>query len=206
MTKFDATQHWEELYKTKALTDVSWYQPIPKTSLQLILGAPLTQSSGIIDIGGGDSFLVDHLLAQGYDNLTVLDISKTAIARAQGRLQQKAAQVNWIVSDMLQFTPEKTYALWHDRAAFHFLTNPIEIDQYKTRVEQAIQPGGRMVLGTFAPNGPTKCSGIPISQYSADQLASLFSSNFKLLNSCETTHVKPFNTTQAFIFCEFQRR
>ncbi|TVZ27580.1 nodulation protein S (NodS) [Gillisia sp. Hel_I_86] len=198
-------KHWETVYKTKKLEEVSWYQPVPVTSLDFIKAAAVSTKASIIDIGGGDSFLVDNLLSQGYTNITVLDISATAIERAKTRLGQKSDEVTWILSDITSFEPEEKYDIWHDRAALHFLTSVREIDKYKQILENSIAADGKVIIGTFSENGPTKCSGIEIKQYSQRELSQFLSANFLTVECQNVDHSTPFKTSQSFIFCYFQK-
>jgi ubiquinone/menaquinone biosynthesis C-methylase UbiE len=204
MNEFNRKQHWETLYQTKALEEVSWYQPSPETSLQLIEIISLPKEARIIDVGGGDSFLVDHLLDLGFKNLSVLDVSEAALQRAQQRLGDQARNVQWICADVTQFQPERIYDLWHDRAAFHFLTNKNEIQHYVHTATQALLPGGHLIIGTFSEQGPKKCSGIAIQQYSETSLLQQFSPYFSLKNSMYIDHPTPFGTLQNFLFCTFK--
>ena len=164
----------------------------------------LDKSAHIIDIGGGDSKLVDYLLVQGFENITVLDISGKSLEKAKIRLGEKAKKVTWIVSDILNFEPTEVYDIWHDRAAFHFLTTVEEIENYKSIVEKAVQ--GYLVIGTFSENGPLKCSGLEISQYSEEKLTSTFKNNFEKIDSVLEDHETPFGTKQNFLFCSFKKR
>ncbi len=196
-------QHWETVYQTKQANEVSWTQEIPQTSLDFILSFNLPKSASIIDIGGGDSKLVDFLLDEGYENLTVLDISATALERAKARLGERAEKVNWIVADITDFRPDKTYDLWHDRAAFHFLTENEQIEKYLNIVHAAVT--GFLLIGTFSEDGPKKCSGLEIKQYSGTSLENLFKRDFTKI-ACKTEdHITPFNTIQNFTFCSFKR-
>ncbi len=205
-TDFDRKKHWENIYQHKKVDEVSWYQPTPTTSLELIEGLDLPHTDKIIDIGGGDSFLVDHLLERRYEDLTVLDISEAAIQRAQQRLDAKANAVNWVVSDVTELQPSMVYDLWHDRAAFHFLTESQDIEQYLSIVSAAVKPGGYLIIGTFSEEGPTKCSGIDIKQYSATTLSAVFNPLFETVKCMNVNHETPFSTTQNFTFCVFERR
>ena len=199
-------EHWEKVFETKAETEVSWYQKMPKTSLDFISKLNITKEAKIIDIGGGDSYLVDALLEQGYTNITVLDISAKAIERLKNRLGAKANKVTYIVSDILDFNPKETYDLWHDRASFHFQTDAHQIEKYADIVSKAIVNNGHMVIGTFSENGPKKCSGLDITQYSEVKMKSVFENNFDLLDSFTEDHATPFDTIQNFIFCSFKRK
>ena len=161
----DRKQHWENVYQTKQLSEVSWYEPIPETSLSIIKLFKLPKNAAIIDIGGGDSLLVDYLLMLGYTNITVLDISAKAIERAKERLGEKAEEIKWIVKDIVDFNPDQKYDLWHDRATFHFLVNKKDQDKYLETVHQYLTSDGYMVLSTFSEEGPEKCSGLPVRRY-----------------------------------------
>jgi 2-polyprenyl-3-methyl-5-hydroxy-6-metoxy-1,4-benzoquinol methylase len=198
-------KHWESIYQTKQLNEVSWYQPIPQTSLDLISKYVKSYDAKIIDIGGGDSFLVDHLLELGYTNISVLDISEAAIERAKIRLGENANKVCWIVSDISKFEPTEKYDFWHDRAAFHFLTNKEEIQSYVQLVQDSINPNGILAIGTFSENGPLKCSGIELTQYAEDSLSNLFTSGFEKIESFVVDHPTPFDTVQNFVFGVFRK-
>ncbi len=201
----DRKKHWEEIYKSKNTTEVSWFQASPTTSLQIVKEFNLPQSAKIIDVGGGDSFMVDRLLEMGYRNITVLDISETAINKAKDRLGEKAKTVKWIVDDATGFQPTETYDFWHDRAAFHFLTEKQEISSYVDTIRSSVKPGGYLVLGTFSEQGPTKCSGIEIKQYSENSMKSLLTDFFNKIRCITIVHITPSNTLQNFIFCSFRR-
>jgi 2-polyprenyl-3-methyl-5-hydroxy-6-metoxy-1,4-benzoquinol methylase len=206
MEDFNRQQHWEKIYKSKQLNKVSWYQNLPVTSLNFIKEFKLPLSAKIIDIGGGDSFLVDHLLKIGYHDITVLDIAETAIDRAKERLGHNAASVKWIVSDITEFKPTEYYDCWHDRACFHFLTAENEIENYVQCVQQAINKNGFLVIGCFSENGPQKCSGIEIKQYSEISLSASFEPDFEKMNCLTIDHKTPFDTIQEFIFCSFRKK
>ncbi len=196
-------EHWEKVYATKQPNEVSWTQEIPQTSIELIEKSNLPKNAEIIDIGGGDSHLVDYLLGKEYTNISVLDISSKAIERAKERLGNKANQVTWIVSDILDFVPEKKYDCWHDRAAFHFLTKENDIEYYKDLV--AIFAIKTLVIGTFSDHGPKKCSGLEVSQYNPESLHQVFGNCFSLQESKIEDHETPFNTLQNFVFCRMQK-
>ncbi len=206
MENFDRKNHWENIYQTKELRSVSWYQPVPKTSLDLILEAHLQKNANIIDIGGGDSFLVDHLLQLGYSALTVLDISEIAIEKAKVRLGKNAVKVKWIVSDASSFESSEKYDYWHDRAAFHFLTNEKEVENYVQNASQLIAENGKLAIGTFSENGPPKCSGIEIQQYSEDSLNQVFAKYFEKLKCFTVNHQTPSGDIQNFVFCSFVKK
>lgn len=205
MEHFDRKKHWEHIYQTKELNEVSWFQPTPKTSLDFFKQLKVPISAKIIDMGGGDSFLVDHLLDLGYLDITVLDISAAAIERVKLRLGVKAEKVKWIVADAAHFTPKEKYDFWHDRAAFHFLTDEKDIKKYIETAHQNINRSGVMVVGTFSEQGPKKCSGIDIQQYSVSSLTEVFSRFFKKLDCLTIDHQTPFDTIQNFVFCSFNR-
>jgi 2-polyprenyl-3-methyl-5-hydroxy-6-metoxy-1,4-benzoquinol methylase len=177
---------------------------VPTTSLNLIRSFAIDKSAGIIDIGGGDSNLVDYLLDEGYSNITVLDISGEALERAKKRLGAKADNVKWIESDITEFKPTEQYAVWHDRAAFHFLTTPEQIANYVDTATKAVT--GYLAIGTFSKNGPKRCSGLDITQYNQEKLQATFAIGFEQLECLTEDHTTPFNTTQNFIFCSFRKR
>jgi len=205
MNHFDRQKHWENIYQTKELKEVSWFEPTPQTSLDFFKQNDVAHSSKIIDIGGGDSYLVDHLLDLGYRDITVLDISESAINRARQRLGKQAHKVKWIVSDAAVFNPPEKYDFWHDRAAFHFLTDDLEISKYVEIANQNINPDGLLVIGTFSENGPKKCSGLEIKQYSEQSLPDRFNVFFEKLNCISIDHKTPFDTIQNFTFCSFKK-
>lgn len=203
MTRKD---HWEDVYKTKASTEVSWYSPHLKASLSLIRETGVDPDSRIIDIGGGASTLVDDLLAVGFRHITVLDIAESALEDAKNRLKERAQDVTWQVADVTAADlPEDYYDLWHDRAVFHFLTNEADRDRYVDAAARAVKPGGYVVMATFGPEGPTKCSGLDVVRYSEDQLATVFGPRFVLLKSSREDHMTPTGKTQQFIYCLFSR-
>jgi len=206
MNQFDKKKHWESICQTKKLNEVSWYQPTPITSLQLIEKHCTSKNASIIDIGGGDSFLVDNLLDLGYSNITVLDISEAAISRAKERLGEKAGEVDWVVADASDFTPTQEYDLWHDRAAFHFLTDEVDIEKYIETAHGSLSSGGTAVIGTFSEVGPTKCSGIDIKQYSERTMADRFSDFFNKEECFTADHKTPSGSIQNFVFCSFQKK
>ena len=186
------------------MQEVSWFQQIPKISLDLIQKVALQKDASIIDIGAGDGFLVDNLLELGYTNITVLDISENAINRAKQRLGEVANRVKWVVSDITEFVPTEKYDVWHDRAVFHFLTEDKDIEKYKTLVSKSTNE--YFVLATFSDEGPNKCSGLEISKYSELDLQKQFEEDFKVIESFKKNHTTPFNTTQNFTFSVFQKQ
>jgi SAM-dependent methyltransferase len=194
-------EHWETVYSTKTPQEVSWTQEKPAIALDFISSFKLDKSASIIDIGGGDSLLVDFLLDLGYTNISVLDISAHAFERAKVRLGERASLVQWIVSDINDFQPEITYDLWHDRAAFHFLTTPSDIRRYASLVSNHAK---NLVIGTFSKDGPLKCSGLEITQYDEKELDELFGSHgFELKTTKREDHQTPFASTQNFVFASF---
>ena len=195
-------KHWEDVYQNKKPNEVSWLQEIPKMSLEYIQQLNIPLSAKIIDIGGGDSYLAEHLLEKGYTNITVLDISENAIYRAKQRLGVNANLIKWINTDIINFKPTTTYDLWHDRATFHFLTTPESIDKYLLIVKEAVK--GKIVIGTFSNEGPTSCSGLKITQYDEPNLVEKFKSIGFRKNNCKIEeHKTPSRTLQEFIFCAF---
>jgi len=190
--------------RNKKPNEVSWTQAIPKTSLAFIRSFNVSKQAKIIDIGGGDSTLVDFLLEDGFENITVLDISAKAIEKAKARLGVKAEKVNWIVSDITAFEPNATYEIWHDRATFHFLTSQVEIEKYKETARKSVS--GYLIVGTFSENGPKKCSGLEIKQYSETTLTTEMIKGFEKRNCITEDHTTPFDTKQHFIFCSFKRQ
>ena len=196
-------EHWEHIYETKTPDQVSWTQKEPRISLDLIHKADLPKDAPIVDIGGGDSLLVDFLLREGFTHITVLDISRAALEKAQARLGADAAKVHWVHSDVLDWKPAHPVALWHDRAAFHFLRTDEERNAYLKLMAQTLN--GQAIIGTFSVIGPLKCSGLEIQQYDAASMRALVEQyGFKHLECVDDTHTTPFGTTQEFIFCRFQ--
>lgn len=204
MDKHSRKAHWEKIYGTKLFTEVSWYQAEPQVSMDYIVAMELPTSAAILDVGGGDSFLVDRLLAAGYTDLTVLDISEKAIQRAQKRLDAAAEQVCWVVSDILDFNWDKRFDFWHDRAVFHFLTQPEEQQAYATLAAQQLKSQGKLLIGAFSDQGPTRCSGIDIQQYSEKTMTECFHPSFSPLFSERLSHQTPFDTLQEFLFMGFE--
>jgi len=198
--------HWENVFATKNPNEVSWTQEYPKTAMNHIESLELSKTANIIDIGGGDSNLVDALLDNGYENIWVLDISEFALERAKKRLGEKANKVHWIVSDITEFSTDIKFDFWHDRAVFHFLTQQENIDKYVALINNAMQDNGNFLLGTFSENGPLKCSGLEIKQYSENAMRQTFNQSFQAVNCFTENHTTPFNTIQNFQFCGFKRR
>jgi SAM-dependent methyltransferase len=196
--------HWEHIYDVKTPEEVSWTQEKPETSLNFIHSFGTDKTAKIIDIGGGDSKLVDFLLEEGYENVSVLDISANALVRAKNRLGNKAEKVTWIVADITEFEPTEQYDIWHDRAVFHFLTEENDIKKYQDLVAKAVKE--KMVIGTFSTNGPLKCSGLEIKQNDETSLTSNFEANFEKIECFTIDHKTPFDTIQNFIFCSFNKK
>lgn len=205
MEEIDRQKHWENIYQTKDLKDASWYQPTPVTSLEFLKHFNVPHSAKIIDVGGGDSFFADHLLDLGYENITVLDISSASLERAKKRLGDRAKKIKWVVADAAKFKPEEEYDFWHDRAAFHFLTDEKDIENYLDTIQKNIKPGGILVIGTFSENGPKKCSGIEIRQYSESSMTEKLQKYFEKIKCISVDHKTPFDTIQNFIFCSFRK-
>tara|TARA_B110000971_G_scaffold198264_1_gene214739 strand:+ start:133 stop:741 length:609 start_codon:yes stop_codon:yes gene_type:complete len=196
-------EHWENIYATKGMNEVSWFQKVPTTSLELINQVALNKKDAIIDIGGGDGFLVDNLLGLGYTDITVLDISKNAIDRAKKRLGKLAEKVKWIVADINEFVPNKEYVIWHDRAVFHFLTEQQDKENYRKLLNTAVS--GYFILATFSDQGPNKCSGLEICNYAKQDIQAFFSVSFRMIRSFKYNHPTPYGTYQNFIFSVFKR-
>lgn len=196
-------EHWENIYNTRNLTEVSWYQKKPEVSLDFIHSFNLPENAAIIDIGGGDSNLVDYLLGEGFSNISVLDISKTALEHAKKRIGNKAKNVKWIQADAADFHPGEKYLLWHDRATFHFLTEESQIKSYIKTLEASVVSGGYVILATFSEKGPEKCSGKKIKQYSKEEMKVLLSDKFINLDCRNIDHTTPSGAVQNFTFCSF---
>jgi 2-polyprenyl-3-methyl-5-hydroxy-6-metoxy-1,4-benzoquinol methylase len=205
MSEFNRQAHWQNVYKEKAENQVSWFPERPTISLELIEAAGAKSSSAIIDIGGGASRLVDALIDKGYRDLTVLDLSESAVSIAKMRLGQSAALVKWIVTDVTQWEPSSRYDLWHDRAAFHFLTDGSDRAAYVERLKNALRVGGHAIIGTFALDGPERCSGLPVVRYDAAQLALMLTPSFALVDMRRHQHKTPWGAIQQFQFGVFRR-
>lgn len=198
-------EHWENVFATKAENEVSWFQSKPVTSIQLIQALKLPKDAKIIDIGGGDSYLIDSLIELGFTNLYLLDISENAIDRTKKRLGANVDKVTFIISDVLDFEPTEKFDAWHDRASFHFLINETDVLKYKSIVLNSLNTNGSFVLGAFSDEGPLKCSGLDITQYSVETILNLFEDTFEMENCFTEDHQTPFETTQNFIFCSFKK-
>ncbi len=197
--------HWEKVYSTKEINEVSWYQQTPTESLDFIKQMGINKESSIIDIGGGDSLLVDHLLELGFTNISVLDISEVAINKAKARLGEKASKVNWIVSDVLHLDLGLKFECWHDRAAFHFLQTEEEIENYVSIAQKHVSKEGKLIVGTFSTEGPEKCSGLPVKQYNDTLISATLQKWFEKIKCVTVDHITPFNTIQNFMFCSFKK-
>lgn len=200
-----AKNHWDTVYETKTPGQRSWTQEIPETSLDFIHSFGLPKTAKIIDIGGGDSRLVDFLLQEGFENITVLDISDKALEKAKTRLGDSAQKVNWIVSDIAEFQPDTMYDLWHDRATFHFLTLEEQVKKYVQVCGGHVAAGGYLMLATFSEKGPKKCSGLEVKQYSQTTMSTRFEKRFERIKCIEENHFTPAKTSQQFLFCSFRR-
>lgn len=205
----DRQAHWDRAYTEKSETQVSWFQEVPARSLAMIAAASPPQDlaikSSVIDVGGGASRLVDALLAAGHADVTVLDISQAALDRAQARLGARAEQVRWICADITRWTPHRTWDVWHDRAVFHFLTEPEAQEAYIAALTAATKPGAAVILSTFAPDGPERCSGLPVQRYDAAGLAQRLGADFALIDQAAERHVTPWGSVQSFTYAAFRR-
>jgi hypothetical protein len=201
----DRQSRWDEVYRSKGADTVSWYQAQPAMSLALIAHAGVAKGVPLIDVGGGASVLVDHLLREGYTELSVLDLSASALATSRERLGEAAAKVQWIAGDVLTFAPSKPYALWHDRAVFHFLVDAGDRARYFDTLRRASQPGTQIVMATFAEDGPERCSGLPVARYSAAELHAVFGVDYELLESTRETHRTPGGADQHFTWVRLRR-
>lgn len=199
------TEHWNKVYLTKAPDDVSWHQVRPEMSLSLIAHAGVGVEAGIIDVGGGASTLVDHLLEAGHSHVAVLDISEAALDHSRARLGKRAAEVEWLVADVTEFEPPHKFALWHDRAVFHFLTDAADQRKYVEVLRRTLEPGGHVIIAAFAPHGPEKCSGLEVCRHDAASVGVALGAEFELLEQAEETHHTPWDTEQAFGYYHFRR-
>jgi len=206
MIDFDPKQYWEKVYQTRKSTDVSWYQTFPKVSLDLIDSTGIGPNEKIIDIGGGASVLVDKVLERGFRDVTVLDISLKAIDYAKQRLGELAKNVHWLDGDIRDFEPSRLYDLWHDRAVFHFFTDPEDRKRYIEVMKRTVKPGGQVIMATFALEGPPQCSGLNVERYDSDKLAKELGGTFELIKSVEEEHLTPWTAEQKFIYCCFRKK
>ena len=199
------TTHWDSVYSSKGERDVSWFESVPTISLQMIEAVGVTPDTCVVDIGGGDSRLVDALLARGLDCIAVLDVSETALRRAQTRLDSLGDVVTWIRADVTSVWSLKPIDIWHDRAVFHFLITPTDRERYRCQLLQTLKPGGSAIIATFALDGPERCSGLPVQRYSPESLASELGGAFNLVEAVPYTHTTPWGTRQSFQYCRFSR-
>jgi SAM-dependent methyltransferase len=198
----DSKIHWDAVYRAHGPSQLSWFQAVPRVSLDLIAQAVPDHSAEILDVGGGTSTLVDGLVAAGYRRVTVLDLSATALHQARERLGPTSATVTWREADVLSVElPRRNFDLWHDRAVFHFLTRPVDRQRYVAQVRHAMRPGGHVLVATFAEHGPTKCSGLEVSRYSPESLHGEFGAGFNLVSSVREEHLTPWGSHQAFVYC-----
>lgn len=199
------SNYWDEVYKKKSEQEVSWFQEVPTTSLKMIDELHLTNDTQIIDIGGGDSRLVDHLIIRGFSNISILDISSEALEKAKKRLHKSTTEIDFIAIDVTLFKPTKKYMLWHDRATFHFLTQLDQVEKYLKIAHEALDEGGNLIISTFSKTGPEKCSGLSITQYSQEDLKKLFGKYFQNIECFEDTHQTLWGSTQNFVYCGFKK-
>jgi 2-polyprenyl-3-methyl-5-hydroxy-6-metoxy-1,4-benzoquinol methylase len=204
MSASDRQSHWEQVYRTKSENEVSWFQTDPTTSLQLIAATGAGPASAVIDVGGGASRLVDALAVQGYQSVTVLDISDAALATAKKRLGNSSQVVTWLAADVTRWEPREQYDVWHDRATFHFLTDPDDRNAYVRRLTQALRPGGQAIIGTFSLQGPEQCSGLAVVRYDARSLGETLGPAFELLETRDETHRTPWGSSQQFQFSRYR--
>ncbi|MDR7224961.1 class I SAM-dependent methyltransferase [Aminobacter aminovorans] len=202
----DRASHWETIYRTKTEDQVSWFQQTPEPSLTLLELAGATPDAVIVDIGAGASHLVDVLIGRGFDDVTVLDLSQAALDADHTRLGPDASRVTWIRSDVTDWQPERNYDIWHDRAAFHFLTDAVDQAAYAAVLKRAVKAGGHAIIGTFAPDGPEKCSGLPIVRHDADSIGKLLGGSFELIDTRRHEHRTPWDSVQLFQFSTFRKQ
>jgi 2-polyprenyl-3-methyl-5-hydroxy-6-metoxy-1,4-benzoquinol methylase len=202
----ESKNHWENVFTTKNACEVSWTQEFPKATMEFIELLQLPKNAAIIDVGGGEGYLAEALLNAGYTNITVLDISKTALEKAKKRLDTKGNLIQWEVADITHFKTSKTFDFWNDRAVFHFLTKPSDVEKYKIAINNSLKSDGHFLLGTFSKKGPTKCSGLEIKQYSENEMKACFSENFKEVKCFTEDHLTPFGTIQNFQYCGFKKQ
>ncbi|HTJ59135.1 MAG TPA: class I SAM-dependent methyltransferase, partial [Devosiaceae bacterium] len=197
--------HWQQVYETKPETGVSWYELEPALSLSLIAEADARPDAAIIDVGGGASRLVDGLLAQGAKDTTVLDLSPAALEVSRHRLGTAGENVKWIAADITRWQPDRVYDVWHDRAVFLFMVTPSGREAFVRALESALRPGGAALIATFAPDGPEKCSGLPVCRYDAESLAAVLGPTFRLIGTLRHEHVTPWGSAQKFQFSTFRK-
>jgi SAM-dependent methyltransferase len=198
--------HWDGIYGARAITDLSWYEPHPQKSLELIRATGVQPTDPIIDVGSGASFLIDELVEAGYLDLTVLDISAEVLKKLRARVDPRTAALSFLRQDVTAFRPPRRYALWHDRAVFHFLIQREDRERYVDVLRRALIPGGHVVIATFGPSGPERCSGLPTHRYDAKALAAELGDDFVLVDSSLAVHRTPSGVEQPFLYCRFDRR
>ena len=199
-------EHWEKVYSSNPPDKLGWYEPHLETSLKWIKELDLSEDSNIADVGGGASTLVDDLLNQRYRSITVVDLSKNALALAKERLGERAELVTWLEGDITSVDlPARHYDLWHDRAVFHFLTTPPQQQQYRNKLLKALRPGGHLIIAMFAPEAPPKCSGQPVERYSADKLKNTLGTEFELKRHAKELHITPSGVEQMYLYCHFRK-
>ena len=201
----DPREHWEGVFLRKEDPDVSWFQAVPETSLALVEACAVPHDAALIDVGSGSSRLVDHLLDRGYRDVTALDISAAALDRSRARLGARAADVHWVVADITRFEPARRYRLWHDRAAFHFLTDEADRRLYRSVAEAAVAPDGWLILAAFAPHGPTRCSGLEVQRHDGASMSAALGASFVLVDEQVVDHATPSGAVQPFTFARFRR-
>jgi SAM-dependent methyltransferase len=202
----NAADHWERLYQGKNAAELSWFESTPRRSLQSIRDTGVSLNAPILDVGGGASLLVDELLQVGYTNVTVLDLAPAALAQSKDRLGPAAERVTWIATDVTTFRPLRRYAVWHDRAVLHFLAGKLEQESYVEALRNALAPGGHVILATFGPGGPTRCSGLPVQRHSVETLSALLGPEFELRSSTFEDHLTPTRVAQRFLHTRWQAR
>ena len=198
--------HWEKVFQNNDTTKVSWYQPVPKTSLNLIQQLPIKKTARIIDIGAGDSFLADHLLKLHYSDISLLDISEKALKTVKNRLGESSGKVSFFEKDVLQFETNQKFDVWHDRAVFHFFNQNEDIENYVQTVSKKINQNGYLIIGTFSENGPEKCSGLNVKRYTEKELSGTFQKYFNKIECFKENHTTPSGSVQNFLFCVFQKK
>jgi trans-aconitate methyltransferase len=203
---YDPVRHWNDTYLAKADTQVSWFQETPSSSLALIEALAHGRDAPILDVGGGASRLADGLLARGYSDLSVLDVSEVALNHSRRRLGDRAGKVSWILADVTDWTPPRRWRIWHDRAMFHFLTEPRQQQAYVSALRRATQPGASVIIAGFAPDGPERCSGLPVRRHSAEDLARCLGEEFIISGQRREVHHTPFGTDQDFLYALFRRQ
>ena len=198
--------HWDRVYGAKRFTEVSWYQEVPTRSLQQLFAAGVDPHTPVIDVGGGASTFVDHLLEQGFDDVTVLDISAAALEQTRERLGARVTDVMWLVGDVTAFTADRQYGVWHDRAVLHFLTDAADRTRYVDALRRALAPGGHAVIATFGPDGPLKCSGLEVRRYDVELLGQLLGTEFELTDQAFEDHRTPWGAAQEFLYTSWRRK